>query len=714
MSAVRYRLGFDIGGTFTDYVLLDPESGAIIVHKALTDAVDPARGAATGLQVLLDRAGISGKALDIAIHATTLITNALIERKGARTALVTTQGFRDALEIGTELRYDIYDLRAPRPEPLVPRDLRFEVAERMDRDGRVVTPLDADEVRALATRLQATGAEAVAVVLMHAYREPAHEQRIGALLAEALPDIAISLSSKVSPEIREYERTSTTVANAYTQPITRRYVGRLADFVAGAGCARPLHIMVSSGGIVAAESVVDHPIRMLESGPAAGVLAAVHDGRRLGLPDLISFDMGGTTAKIALIKDGVPARATSFEAGRAARFKRGSGLPIRLPVIELIEIGAGGGSIARIDQLGLLQVGPDSAGSMPGPACYGRGGVMPTVTDANLVLGYLDPGYFLGGTMRLDAEAARAALASQFAPIGKDAETAAQGVFEVVNNAMIAAARVHVAERCEDPRRFHLYAFGGAGPAHAYELARALGMKGVVVPAAAGAGSAMGLVVSPVSFELARSHPVVLDEASWHDIHAVFAAMAEEAAPVLAAAGLGREDPGVRLGYAMDLRHVGQGHELTVTLPAQPLEAMTPAAIRTGFFAAHRARFGHAHPGLAVELMTCRLSVTGPEPLGTSTGGRPSAPGTPGAVPKASRRVYFTELRGWRETPVYERAHLQAGTAFPGPAVIEEAECTTIAGPSAQVRVHTDGTLFLDLLPTGSRREEPALETAAQ
>ncbi len=692
MMAPRFRLGFDIGGTFTDYVLLDCESGHVHVHKSLTNAADPACGAMDGLLAFFARLGIDGGAVNAAIHATTLITNALIERKGAKTALVTTAGFRDVLEMGTELRYDVYNLRAGRPEPLVPRPLRLEVRERIDRDGDVVTALCAEDVARVAEALRAEGVEAVAVTLLHAYREPAHEQAVRDGLLRAMPDLCVSLSSEVSPEIREYERMSTTVVNAYTQPISRHYLGRLATMLRECGCQEPLRLMVSSGGIAGAEAVVDHPIRLLESGPAAGVLAAVHDSQTFGIPDLITFDMGGTTAKIAVIKGHEAARATHFEAARAARFKKGSGLPIRLPVVELIEIGAGGGSIARIDPLGLIAVGPDSAASQPGPACYGRGGTEPTVTDANLVLGYLSTDSFLGGQMRLDMAAARRALDDTFGPLGKTAEEAARGIYEIVNQSMVSAARVHVAERCEDPRRFWLYAFGGAGPAHGYEIARALGMKGVIVPAAAGTGSAMGLVTSPVSFELARSHPAMLDAAHWPVIESVWQSLRQEAAPLLRKTGIADDSTEISYEFSMDLRHAGQGHELTVRAP----EGARPEEIAQIFYTLHRRRFGHAHTHLPVELVTSRLSVIGPGvEHATVSRSMAEADGAPAGA--RSRRVYHSEAGAFLETRVLRRREVPTDEPIMGPAIIEEDEFTIVAGPSAAIHADHNGNIFLAL-----------------
>ncbi|MCU0494737.1 MAG: hydantoinase/oxoprolinase family protein, partial [Chloroflexaceae bacterium] len=405
-QAPRYRLGFDIGGTFTDFVLCDAETGHLETYKTLTTPDDPTRAVLEGVQALLARVGADGSALDLVIHGTTLITNALIERKGAKTALITTGGHGDVLEIAREMRYDIYDLLLVNPEPLVPRPLRFELSERLDGQGRVVRPVDEAQLHQLAERLAQEQVEAVAICLLHAYRNPAHEQQVAAVLRERLPGLAISLSSEVAPEIREYERMSTTVANAYVQPLAGRYLLSLQTQLQRLGYRRDLYLMLSSGGITVAETAARFPIRLVESGPAAGALVACFFGRLIGQPDLVAFDMGGTTAKLCVITKGQPLMTSSFEIARVHRFKRGSGLPVRIPAIELIEIGAGGGSIASVNELGLLKVGPQSAGAAPGPACYGRGGTQPTVTDANLLLGYLRPDYFLGGRMPLDLKRA--------------------------------------------------------------------------------------------------------------------------------------------------------------------------------------------------------------------------------------------------------------------------------------------------------------------
>ncbi len=707
MTDPRFRLGFDIGGTFTDFVLLDRTTGETFLNKCLTTPDDPSRAVLEGLSPLFEKAGAGGSDVEIAIHATTLITNAMIERKGAKTALLTTEGFRDVLEMGTEVRYDIYDLFLEKPPLLVPRSLRFEVAERLDKDGRIITPLDEAAVRALAAELKANGVEALAIAFLHSFRNPAHEERAAAILAELLPDLSISTSGAVAPEIREYERMSTTAANAYVQPITRAYLDRIEERLAEIDYRRRLYLMISSGGIAGAQTAKAFPIRMLESGPTAGVLAAIFYGRQMGIDSMVTFDMGGTTAKIAVVKNYEPAKSNLFEVGRVARFKKGSGLPVKIPMVELIEIGAGGGSIAHVDQLGLLKVGPESSGAMPGPASYGRGGDRPTVTDANLVLGYLDPAYFLGGAMPLDLEAASMALEARLGrPLDLTAEQAAAGLFEVVNQNMLAAMKVHIAERGEDPRKFYLFAFGGAGPAHAYELARALQMRGVIVPAGAGATSAMGLVTAAVSFDYARSFVTRLDRVEWPALQAVFDGMASEGLAVLEEAGIPEDTLGVRVEHRMDLRHKGQGHEVTVTIPKAAFEAGSLDALAQLFYAAHEEKYGHAHRNLAVELITCRTTVLAPPPAVSLEALSQDGAVSGESARKGTRRAYFPELGTYAQTPVYDRYRLRPGMNLDGPAIIEERECTVVAGPSAKVRIDPYGSLFLDITAPAAADKE--------
>ena len=691
------RLGFDIGGTFTDFVLIDGDSGKNFLGKCLTTPEDPAKGVITGLSALLEQSEIAGGSIDIAIHATTLITNALIERRGAKTALLTSKGFRDVLEMGTEVRYDVYDLFLERPKPLVPRNLRYEVAERLDRDGNVLTPLDVEELEAIAATMRADGIEAVAVTFLHAFRNPAHELRAVEILSRLLPDTTICCSSSVAPEIREYERMNTTAANAYVQPITRAYVDRVIEGLREVSYDRNLLLMNSSGGLSGPETIKTHPIRMLESGPTAGVLAAAYFGRLSKIDSLVTFDMGGTTAKIGLVVDGAVQKGKVFEVGRVARLKKGSGLPVKLPMVELIEIGAGGGSIAGLDHMRLLKVGPRSAGAVPGPACYGRGGDQPTVTDANLLLGYLDAGYFLGGDMPLHVAAAETAMSSK---IGEELSLSpiecAKGIFAVVNESMLTAIKVHVAERGEDPRKFVLFAFGGAGPTHAYELARLMQMKGVVVPPGAGVNSAMGLVTAAVSSDHARSLVGRLSQFDWSEIETVFESMRADAVDMMAKAGIDPMVTSVRFRRQMDLRHKGQGHEVLVDLPDHLDTQDAVATISSLFYTAHEKQYGHSHRNLPVELTTCRLIAEAPSPHVNLQRVATGSAVMDDAF-KGTRQVYFPELDGFVETPVLDRKALGANFTFNGPAIIEERECTTVVGPSGRITVDDHGLIMITL-----------------
>ena len=697
-SRAGYRVGVDVGGTFTDFVLIDEGSGRSFLGKRLTTPQDPAIGVIDGLGSVLEEAGVAAPDINIAIHGTTLITNALIERTGAKTAFLTTEGFRDVPEMGTEVRYDIYDLFLKKPEPLVPRNLRYEIRERLDNHGNVISELDEEGLRRLAGRIRKEEIDAIAVTFLHSFRNPSHEQRAMEILAGELPGVSISLSSAVAPEIREYERMSTTIANAYVQPLTRDYIDQLENGLAELGFRHRLYFMISSGGIATGQTAREFPIRMVESGPTAGVLAALFYGSHLGIDSAVTFDMGGTTAKIGLIKNGRAAKSNMIEVARVDRFKKGSGIPVKVPIVELIEIGAGGGSIAHVDQLGLLKVGPRSAGADPGPACYGLDGVEPTVTDGNVVLGYLDPDYFLGGSMPLNREAAGNAIRGRLAePLSLSLTDAARGIFEVVNQNMLAAMKVHIAERGEDPRKFYLFAFGGAGPAHAYELARSLQMKGVVVPPGAGTTSAMGLVTTEVAFDYARSLVTRLDSISWDEIRGVFRTMDESGFTVLKEAGIDPDGSEVKVSHAMDMRHKGQGHEVTVPIPSRLIEAGSVDAAAELFYAAHEEKYGHAHRNLPVELITCRTTVSAPPP---SVALQPvsTPPAYASAARKGSRRIYFPEISDYAETPVYDRYRLAPNTHFDGPAAIEERECTVVAGPSSTLRVDEFGSLFIDLL----------------
>ena len=697
----RFRIGFDIGGTFTDFVLIEADSGRIFNHKLPTTPRNPDLAVQEGWRALLAQAGIAGSDVANAIHGTTLITNCLIERTGAVTLLLATQGFSDVLDTQREMRYDIYDLQAPQVQHLVPRPLRFEARERMDAFGDVMEALDPASLEAVAQHLERAGVadqvEAIAVCFLHAFTNPEHERQAGAWLAQRLPQLKISLSHAVAPEIREYERMSTTVCNAYVQPLAETYLRQLETRLRQAGFRQALLLMLSSGGVATLDTAVRFPIRLVESGPAAGALAAVFYGDLLQQPDLVSFDMGGTTAKMCLIKDGQPAMSDDFEIARVHRFKRGSGLPVRVPTIELIEIGAGGGSIARVDELGLLKVGPASAGADPGPACYGLGGDRPTVTDADLLLGYLNPAFFLGGRMPLEPAAAEAALAALAAQLDLSPVEAALGIFQVVNENMISATRVHVAERGADPRRLQLVAFGGAGPVHAYEIARALKMRGFVCPAAAGVTSALGFLTAPMSFEFARTHMARLaTPARLAQLDAIYADLVAEGRRVLRAAGVADAD--MTFTRKADLRHAGQGHEIVVPLPWDSLAETALDAVRTHFFTRYREIYGHVHTHLDLEITTCRLTAAGPKPQLALP---ETAPGTDvRAARKGTRPVYFAETRAYVDTPVYDRYALGSGCAFPGPAIVEEQESTAVIGPQGQAAIDRYANLIVTFEPS--------------
>jgi N-methylhydantoinase A len=695
--AQRARIGVDIGGTFTDLVWVDDVTGAVQVGKLLTTPKDPSQAVEQGVVAILGDAG--GRAADVRslIHGTTLATNALIERKGARTGLLTTRGFRDAVEIGREGRYDMYDLFIDQPAALVPRHLRLEVGERLMADGSVRTALDESSARDVIARLREAGVEAVAVCLLHAYRNPVHERALAALCEEMLPGVPVSRSSEVVPEIREYERTSTTCANVYVMPLMSRYLDDLERKLQDLGIPGRFYVMLSAGGVATVETAKRVPIRLVESGPAAGALAAARMARELGEPRLLSFDMGGTTAKACVIDGGQPLLAREFEVARADRFKKGSGLPIRVPCIELIEIGAGGGSLARVDRMGLLKVGPDSAGADPGPACYAQGGTTPTVTDADLLLGYLDPSFFLGGRMRLDPDAARRAVEDKIAkPMGLSLTDAAWGIHRVVNENMAGAARVHGIERGRDLRAYPLFAFGGAGPVHAWHVGRILKVPRVLVPFGAGAMSAYGLLAAPLAFDFVRTAPQRLDAADWPQINGLFGEMEREGRLILRGAEVPDED--VRIRRTAEMRYAGQGHEVEVELPPGTLDDGSLAVITAAFEAAYRALYSRTPLGVPIEALNWRVVVSGPVPEISVSGPRPGARVTDSArpAPKGTRKAYFPEAKDYVNTPVYDRYALTPGAVLAGPAIIEERESTTVVGPGARVTVDSRLTLILE------------------
>lgn len=694
MKQQTYRVGVDIGGTFTDIFLLSEAGDKVAIGKVLTTPRNPAKAVVDGLQALLHEQQIAPEAVTHLVHGTTLITNAIIERKGAKTGLITTKGFRDALEIGRERRYDIYDISLENPAPLVPRFLRREVTERLDHTGQVLIPLDSEEALTVIRQLLADGVEALAVCFLHSFRNPAHELLIKHLVTEHFPQIACSLSCEVMPEIREYERTSTTVANVYVKPLAKQYLEKLNADLRALGLPRDIFIMLSNGGITSCGVASEYPIRLIESGPAAGALAAVFHSARKHMDRVISFDMGGTTAKICLIDHGKPLLTTDFEAARVYRFKKGSGLPLKVPVIEMIEIGAGGGSIARVDKLGLLKVGPDSAGAEPGPVCYDRGGNEPTVTDADLVLGYLSPDYFLGGKMRLNVEKAKHVIEEKIArPLGVDWVRAAWGIHQVVNENMANAARMHLVEKGRDPRDYGLIAFGGAGPVHAYRVTERLKLKTLVCPIAAGVTSAFGMLTAPLAFDFVQSYVVTLSELDFPVLAQLYAEMEKRGRALLATAGA---ESSILISRSADMRYLHQGFEIRVPLPPDRLEKADIPALRRAFDEEYERLYKRLNPGVEIEVVNWRLVASGPRsPISIRVQGEDVR--SLSRARKGERAVYLPEHDGFLPCRVYDRYQLPIGVIFAGPAVVEERECTVVIGPNAQASVDDDLNLVIAL-----------------
>ncbi|HKQ65664.1 MAG TPA: hydantoinase/oxoprolinase family protein [Methylomirabilota bacterium] len=683
-----YRVGFDVGGTFTDFVLQSP-SGELSTGKRLTTYPDPSDACLAGLDELLAQAGVPWSDVAQAVHGTTLGSNVVIERKARGVGLLTTRGFRDVLIIGREKRYQVYDLQIEKPAPLIPRRLIGEVTERVLADGAVRTPLDEADARRAIRELAARGVTTLAVCLLHAYVNPAHERRIAALVAEEAPDVTVTLSHEVSPTFREYERTSTAVVNAYVMSIVRDYLRGLASAMSGRGYRGRLFVVQSSGGIATAEAMQRYPVRMIESGPAAGALMAAAYGELTGHRDLIAFDMGGTTAKLALIEGGRPATTTSFELHRVNNAP-GSGLPMNIQAIDLVEIGAGGGSIARA-KLGVIAVGPESASSTPGPVCYGRGGVEPTVTDADVVLGYVNPDYFAGGSMKLQAGAAARAIEERVArPLGLSLEDAAWGIHTIVNTNMELATRVVSIERGRDPRDLTLVAFGGSGPVHGCRLAQALGIPRVVLPASAGVTAAIGLLAAEVKFDVARTYVRRLDAVDGAFLDAMYAEMSAQATAVVLESAVAGE---VMLARSADARYVGQGYEVTVPVPLGRLDGAALARVRSTFHEVYAARYGYANPAEPVEIVTWKLSAVGGSPrVALAKAGA----GSVDVRRKAMRRAYFPEARGYADTPVYDRYELAAGTTLTGPAIVEERESTTVLPPGVTATVDEYANLIAE------------------
>ena len=686
-----YRVGIDIGGTFTDMLWVG-EDGVAVIGKTLTTPGDPSLAVENALRTVLQASSAKSERGTL-IHGTTLVTNALIERKGAPTALLTTVGFRDAVEIGREHRYELYDLNLDLPKPLVPRHLRFDVPERIAADGALIQALDEKFLRRLVSELSAKGIKAIAVSYLNSFRNPVHERRTAEIIGEVAPHIRVSLSSEVVAEIREFQRTSTTVANVYVQERVANYLAQLQARLDQIGFVGNFFIMLSSGGIATRDTASRFPVRLLESGPAAGALAAAQAGLLSGHRDLLSFDMGGTTAKLCVIEDGQPAKTHEFEVDRVYRFRKGSGLPVRIPVIDMIEIGAGGGSIARIDSLGLLKVGPDSSGADPGPVCYGLGGTEPTVTDADLVLGYLDADYFLGGKMQLDVEGARTALARLGTKLGMSVEQAAWGIHQIVNENMANAARAHLGERGKDPRRMPMYAFGGAGPVHGYRVAEILRLPAMISPFGAGVGSTFGLLSAPLAFDFVRSAYSRLDQLDWGFANRLLDEMAEEGRGVLERSGLSAEQ--ISYKRSADIRYVGQGHEVAVMLPDGVLSAEHLSRISKLFNDAYRALYGREGPDVPLEVINWRVVASGPRPelnLKLPTNRRRE-----GNARRGFRRAYFPEPGEYVETAVYDRYALDVGMEFIGPGIVEERESTLIVGARGKARVDERLNIVVEL-----------------
>ena len=689
LEGAEVRLAVDIGGTFTDIVLDVGQDRR--TRKVLTTPARPEQAVLDGMRLILADARAHISDIDVFIHGTTLATNAIIERRGAKTALVATQGFRDVLDIGTESRYDQYDLAIDKPKPLAPRALRFTVPERIDAQGGVRLPLDEAAVRALAPELRAQNVESVAFAFLHSYANPEHERRAGAILQEEMPDVWVTLSSAVCPEIREYERTSTAVANAYVQPLIDSYLARMAEGLRVEQFRGAIYLVTSGGGVTSIETARRFPVRLVESGPAGGAIFAAQIAARLGESRVLSFDMGGTTAKICLIEKYQPETSRVFEVDRAARFLKGSGLPVRIPVIEMVEIGAGGGSIARVDALKRVTVGPESASSEPGPACYGRGGLRPAVTDADVALGKIDPDAFAGGTIKLSLELSRQALLRDIGePLGLSAETSAYAVHEVVCENMASAARVHAVERGAIVGQHTLIAFGGAAPLHAARVAEKIGVSRVIVPSNAGVGSAVGFLAAPIAYELVRSRHARLDA---FDVAAVSDLLDEMAVEARALVEPGAAGAPVRERRAGFMRYAGQGHEITIELPNRRLTAADIAGLRQAFETGYAALFERSIPGAAIEVLSWSVLAT-TEPRNPSQVAEVTR--TPAGKAAGSRKFFDGRAGKVVEIPLYHRDQMAPGATIAGPAVIAEDETSTFVSTSFDAHIDGAGSIVME------------------
>ena len=680
MSKAQISIGVDVGGTFTDFFFYDFSCGRFETEKLLTSASEPEKGIVEGIHTGLTRLGSGGEGIQSIIHGTTLIVNAIIERKGARTGLLTTKGFRDIIEARKEKRYDLYDLGLELPTPLVPRRHRIGVTERLDHNGEIVTRLNESEVDAAVEHLESIGIESLSICFLHSYRNPIHEKSAAELIRNRFPSLPISLSSEVVPEIREYERFSTTVANAYTLPLISKYLNSLASNLRKIEYEREVLVMLSHGGIATQEIGRKFPIRLVESGPVGGVFGAIKIARESGIENILCFDMGGTTAKLCVVDQLQPSITTEYEVARVHRFKRGSGITLRLPAIDLLEIGAGGGSIAKLNELGFVEVGPESAGSMPGPSCYGFGGRDPTVTDADLTLGYLRPDYFLGGNQAIDAEAAKRSIENKLAtPLGVDVLTASMAIYQTVNENMANAARIYLSEKGENADKYTLVAFGGAGPVHVAALARVLGIRHVLVPRFAGVASALGFLLAPKSFESVRTCICRLENLDPARIAALLHEMIKEGRTVLQKTGI--PDEQIEFQIKADMRYSGQKHEITVPINLkQKLESINAADLVTCFEAEYRRVFGRTYPDIPIEALSWRVVTTAP--ASTLDSIKSASPATNFRdEPSAWRDVVESSGAITTKWPVYQWNELPVAKRFIGPALIENPYTTVVVSP---------------------------------
>ena len=693
---MSWRIGVDIGGTFTDFALLDGAARKLAIHKQLTTPADPSAAVIEGVGAILSANNVAIEDVSTIAHGTTLVTNAVIERRGALTGMLVTDGFGDIMDTGLEQRYDLFDLRIRYPDPIVPRPLRRGVRERVHYDGRIETAVDLDGARTAIRELaEDHRIEALAICFLHSYICPAHEQAVAEIARKDFPYLYISTSAEVYPNMREYERWTTTAINAYARPMADRYLARLESGLGGLGFGGRLYIMTSSGGMLAPETARRFPVRLLESGPAAGMLMAAVQGRALDLPDILSFDLGGTTAKGALVRGFAPLKTEQMEVARVHEFRRGSGLPLRIPVLDMIEIGSGGGSIAAVDDRGLLKVGPRSAGAVPGPACYKQGGENAALSDANLVLGYLDPDFFLGGEMPLDRDAAKTSIEETVAkPLDLSVERAAWGIHDTASEDIARAFRIHAAERGFDYRGASMVAFGGSGPLHAMPVAEKLKIPRVVFPIGAGVYSALGLLASPLAFELARSRRVVADDIDGGTFAGMFEPLVLEASAFLKEAGV--SDADIRIARQIDIRYFGQTHEIQVTLPeGDPTVAF--GNLRNLFETRYAEVYTFATLDAPLEIMNWKVSAIGPDP-GLETGYviDDIEQNEGGDAQKGTRAVYFAP-DGYRDTPVYDRYRLTPGTRITGPAIIEERESTCLITPGYRATVDAAFNVIAEL-----------------